>query len=225
MGHSLQGMKRWPLAMMIAITVLSLSGCRGIEAEPIAEEVLQLENDILEDPLLTEMDALEESLLIESEESLVATATEALEPTTAPATVKTPAKVQNSPSALPAEPATSTTQAPLPTERPAAVTVIAKKIQYGIVKKVNDVGLSLRVIKLKNLTPEEQRRLENGEKIPRFLLTDEVLRLTFSDALMVEKMDRLNPVPATAAEITQGQTVRITLDKTGNISLVRILKN
>lgn len=212
-------------ALLLPMLLLSLGGCMRPEPDSAIEEVLQLNNDILEDPLLKEMDALEASLLSQEAEPLVAEAAEQ----TAPAEVPK-AQLEPAPAAvIPAAPAAAAPTAVPDTSAPAADTVAPqtdpfKKAVFGLVKRTADAGISLRVIETKVLTADELRRIKNGEKIPQVLLTDEVLRLVYSGTVIFEKMVNNAPVPASLAEVVSGQTVRVTLNRAGEITYLRIIR-
>lgn len=219
-------MKRSRLAaslLTLALTfmlVLSLTGCKASDSETAIEGVLQLDNDILEDPLLKELDALEESLLSQAVEPLVTTpSVEAVqEPDQEVLVAAAPvSKQQAAESAHPVPSPSSDTTVPQ--------VVVPKKITFGIVKRTDDAGVSLRVIQAKPLSMEELRRIKNGEKVPRALLTDEIVKFRYSSSAVFEKLENDRPVPATLSEVVSGQTVRVTWNGSGEITLLRILRN
>jgi len=210
----------------IGLTILAgtlLTGCSVPGPKSLADDVLQINNDILEDPLLKELEDLEASLMLQDP----APSETAASLTTAQESVSDTEAAKNN--TVPAPDPASNIPAPAQLEapqRPAEpLVVIPQKITFGIVKRTTEAGISLRVVETKTLTAEELRRIKNGEKIQRAFLTDEVLRLPYSSAVTVEKIENGTPVPAALADIVSGQTVRVTLNRSGEIAALRIIRN
>ncbi len=210
---------------MMAIALLFSSGCAAQKNNTDIEEVLQLNNDILEDPLLKELDSLEASLLIQEDlpQAPTGSATES-EPA---ATVKEQEPTATAPTvSAPAAPAPSASPDPQPSPPP-EVTVSAtdKRVLFGVIRKVSDYGITLQVIEAKALTAEELKKIKSGEKIPLTLLTEEVLQLRYSTKADFERLDNGSPVPASLSDVVRGQRVRIALSPSGEIKLLRIIRN
>ncbi len=201
-------------SLLTLILVLPLTGCKASQQDSSIEEVLQINNDILEDPLLKELDLLEASLLAQDPISSASAEPAALEEN-ASAIPPEPAQERSQPTAV------SGSSAEPSTDQSAAF----KRIVFGKVKKATDVGIALRVIQAKALTPDELKRIKNGEKIPRTLLTDEVLNLDYSGTTAFEKIESGTAVPAQLSDVASGQTVRVTLNQSGKITLLRIIRN
>lgn len=211
---------------MIAIALLLLSsGCTAQKANDDIEEVLQLNNDILEDPLLKELDSLEASLL--TQEELPGAQSEASVEIEPAASVQVQAPTAPAPSA-------STAAVPIPSVVPAAqpapssdstVSNTDKRVLFGVIRKVSDYGVTLQVIQAKSLTAEELKKIKNGEKIPLTLLTEEILQLRYSTKADFERLENGSPVPAEASDVVRGQRVRIALTPSGEIKLLRIIRN
>lgn len=229
-------MKRTKLYLSLAaITVVLLaSGCMAQKANSDIEEVLQLNNDILEDPLLKELDSLEASLLVQDE---LPTTKETSPTSTAPAVPE----LEQAP-AVP-KPATSEPAAAKPAAKSAAVapavvpvpTLVAptetvsantnKRVLFGVVRKVSGPEITLQVIQAKTLTPEELKKIKSGEKIPMTLLTEEVLTLRYTDKTAFERLENGVPVLASPSDIARGQRVRIAQTPSGEIKLLRIIRD
>lgn len=210
-------------ALSLLLIAVLTAGCampsKADDAQ--VESVLQLEHDILEDPLLKEMDALEASLLAEPPQETEPTADAGAAVQEPPASVSAaPVSATPAPAALP-EPAAAAAAAE---EAPASDTTEAKRVVFGQVRQADSAGMTLRVIVLKTLTAEEQKRIRNGEKVPRFALTDTVLKLVYSDKAVFEAVTELSPRAADKSEVASGQTVRVALNKAGKIVTVRILR-
>lgn len=206
------------LLVLVLIPALLFSGCVDSAREASIEEVLQLSNDILEDPLLKELDALEAALMNQD-----------LEPPAAPVETE-PATTPLPPTAQTQEPApeippSSTAPADSPTPSEATAPVPQKRVLFGIVNRVSGSGIVLRVIQAKTLTPEEQAQVNNGDIQLRTLLTDELVPLDFGRSFEVERLENRLPVSASLSEVTRGQTVRVALDSSGMIKLLRILRD
>ncbi len=202
------------IGLMVVAGIL-LTGCWAPEKESLADEVLQINNDILEDPLLKELEELEASLMLQDPAPS--------EAETPLAPVPKPASVAEAPKTTAPVPAPALLEAPPASAAPIAV--LSQKVTFGIVKKTAEAGISLRVVETKILTADELRRIKNGEKIQRALLTDEVLRLTYSSGVTVEKIENGTPVAATLSDVASGQTVRVTLNRQGEIAALRIIRN
>lgn len=207
--------------ILILLPILLFSGCVNAAKEAAIEDVLQLSNDILEDPLLKELDSLEEALMMNPD-------AEALPPSPAVDAADEPdkaaapsAKAPEPTPAAPPETAASAEPAAVP-EQPAALP--QKQVLFGIINKVSSAGITLRVIQAQTLTPEELKQIKNGEKPIRSLLTDEQLQLRFGKSIEIERLENRIPVPAALSDVTRGQTVRIALDQSGAVKLLRIIR-
>lgn len=206
-----------PFILILIVILLPFGGCGSQETDQAVEEVLQLENDILEDPLLRELDALEDSLIRDAavpEPALApAEAASAMEQAKS---VPQPAETTLTPAAQPA-PAVTEAAAPVKVEPD-------KQVYFGVVRKVSDSGIALQIIEAKALTADELRRLKNGEKIPLTLLTENMLTLRYTPSTVFEKVVDGSSVPAIAADVAKGQRVRVSLNLAGNIRTLRILR-
>lgn len=202
------------IGLMVVAGIL-MTGCWAPEKESLADEVLQINNDILEDPLLKELEELEASLMLQDPAPS--------EAETPLAPVPEPASVAEAPKTTAPVPAPALLEAPPASAAP--IPVLSQKVTFGIVKKTAEAGISLRVVETKILTADELRRIKNGEKIQRALLTDEVLRLTYSSGVTVEKIENGTPVAATLSDVASGQTVRVALNRQGEITALRIIRN
>lgn len=208
------------LLALILIPALLFSGCVDSAREASIEEVLQLSNDILEDPLLKELDALETALMNQDLEPSAVPVETLQEPATTP-----PPSTAQTQEPTPKLPPPSTAPADVPTPSEATAPVPQKRVLFGVVNRVSGSGIVLRVIQAKTLTPEEQAQVNNGEIQLRTLLTDELVPLDFGRSFEVERLENRLPVSASLSDVTRGQTVRVALDSSGMIKLLRIIRN
>lgn len=207
------------LAAVLLWTALLLTGCSlsGAPSDAGVEEVLQLENDVLEDPLLKELDALEASLLEAPPPEETAAPEEPQAPTEAPVQQASPTPA---PAPEPQPPAATAPAAPL--EPPPAEA--ARRVVFGQVRKADDAGVTLRVIEARTLTQEELRRIKNGERVQRYLVTDQILKLSYSGNTVFQIVIDGAAQGAARNDVAQGQTVRAALNKDGAVVALRILR-
>lgn len=220
MNRTVQEIRRWRMLPAVLLgAALLLTGCSlsGAPSDAGVEEVLQLENDVLEDPLLKELDALEASLLETPPPEETAAPEEPQAPTQAPAQ-------QASPTPAPApEPQPPAAIAPAePLEAPPAE--VARRVVFGQVRKADDSGVTLRVIEARTLTQEELRRVKNGERVQRYLVTDQILKLSYAGRTVFQIVSDGTAQGAAKADVAQGQTVRAALNKDGAVVALRILR-
>jgi len=224
----------------IGILLLLVVGSMGCAAQKPqaskAEDVLQLNNDIVEDSLSSELDGLEKALMTSGMSSMPATGSTGNVPAvnvketptskTAAGTStsqksaapKTVAKI----SAVPkTDVGTNETQ---PVSAPAtAVQSVQKRAVFGSVVSIDHLGLQLRLARLKALTPEERKKVKQGVAVPRMEWTGVNASYAFGDRIIIRNASTGDIHAGTLSDISSGSNVILGLDANGKILQIRIV--
>lgn len=226
---------KW-ITLIIALALLSgglMTGCKNNEDEPL-DKAFKLSNDILEDPLMRNLEEMEKALLEmdlpsespqnEQQQTLNPVESEQVELVQPPTdTAPEPAlpiaeAVTDNPTMEGTETASD---APVPGQQD---NQSARKIYYGIVRRIGPQRISLQIIEAKNGSAEEAKAAKAGGQALRTLITTEVKTFELAEGMTVEKLKGASTLSAERADLTVGQVVRATLTKEGMVRSIRIVR-